>query len=113
MRFRKHISYNGKDWKMAVDSAGRTHINADGAGVYYRMGLVITFLHNNPGSTAREAGIALQKKHTSYTVEDAAHPLRRLVKAGLVETKGQGPATTYTLTRHAKMVWGRVKPEWM
>jgi len=95
--FQKTYSRNSNDWDLVETQAGRMMFVSNGAGVERRLGLVVSFLKSNPGTTIRAIAAHLRSIHNSYSNADVSAPMERLLQAGLVTSTGKGFKRTYTL----------------
>jgi len=83
-------------------------------GVNQRIGALVSYLADNPGSTMEEMGAYLRGSvHASYRVTDVSQPIRQMLGGGMVTKKGAGKSATYTLTANAKRIYRNAQRKWI
>lgn len=103
---------NAYDMKYVLDpETGRHVLTADKEGVKKRIGLLVTFLANNPsGKTKEECAQYLRDNfHTSYHKNDVSQSFRQMSKGGIIEQLGIGWDTKYVLASKGKDIWEKVR----
>ena len=106
-------SRNSHDWTMTKLASGRHAFVANKKGVNLRIGLLLNFLGENPASSTEEMAAYLYSVDSSYTDNDVSQPMRQMRKLGMVNAKGKGRATTYTLTPNGRTIWAHITRKWI
>jgi hypothetical protein len=106
--FQATHSRNTHDWNVDYASNGRVVLSAKHKGVKYRIGILVTFLANHPGSNREDMTRHLQTFDQSYQEADCRQPLRQMFRAGIVTSNGKGVNASYSLTPKGKAIWQNV-----
>ena len=102
-------SRNSYDTSCQRDARGRWCLLSNKKDVPFRIGIIMTFLANHPGSGAEAIEEHLLTFHRSYNSNDVSQPINQMFKAGIVKSNGRGRGTTYQLLPQGKRIWEQMR----
>lgn len=105
LKFQGNHSRNVNDWTVVKEPGGRVKFQANGEGVYARMGFLIEFLAENPKQTKEQLGEHLHSLHPSYRKSDVDAPMKHMYDNGIVQSTGYGRATRWSLTNNGRRIY--------
>lgn len=102
---------NSYDTSYQRDARGRLCLLSNKKGVAFRIGVIVTFLANKPGSGVEAITEHLRSFDRSYNSNDVSQPVKQMLKVGIVKRNGRFRDTTYQLTPQGKRIWERVRKD--